>query len=237
MSPCARPSPRRHRMNPRQHRMKMQRATIINSVPEGPETSPFENVVPIRPIGHSVSAQQANAFNQKASGNLSKIISQHVMAASNLDVRRNPSPVGAQASGADMAEPTREEIKAEIAASEARADTKIAMIEGKLDTLLTAINGKFELLDTHIGSLNSSFDSQIGNLRKDVDRARDETKDSRLVLIAVIIGSALALGGLLVALATYGDAMFGRGMNVRDVIHATVQEMQLAKPDAPKTPH
>lgn len=131
----------------------------------------------------------------------------------------------------------RPELDAKIAASEARADTKIARIEGKLDTLLTAINGKFELLDTHIGSLNSSFDSQIGNLRKDVDRARDETKDSRLVLIAVIIGSALALGGLLVALATYGDAMFGRGMSVRDVIYATVQEMQLVKPDAPKTPH
>src|ERR1700730_8797176 len=39
----------------------------------------------------------------------------------------------ANLSGAVMTDPTREEIKAEIAASEAHADTKIVRLEGKVE--------------------------------------------------------------------------------------------------------
>jgi hypothetical protein len=51
-----------------------------------------------------------------------------------------------------------------------------------------------------------------------------------LVLISTIVGvglaSAISISILLVALATYGDALFGRGMNVRDVVHAVITEQQ-----------
>jgi hypothetical protein len=47
-------------------------------------------------------------------------------------------PVGNQ--GDKMAEHTREEVDAKIAASEARTDTKIARIEGKLDLVLSKLD-------------------------------------------------------------------------------------------------
>jgi hypothetical protein len=41
-----------------------------------------------------------------------------------------------------MSDPTREEIQAQIAASEARGDTRIVRLEGKLETMQAALSGK-----------------------------------------------------------------------------------------------
>ena len=43
-----------------------------------------------------------------------------------------------------MASPTREEIKAEIGAAEARGDTKIVRLEGKLDLVLSKLDNVLE---------------------------------------------------------------------------------------------
>lgn len=43
-------------------------------------------------------------------------------------------------SGATMTDPTREEIKAEISASEARGETKITLFAGKLDLVLSKLD-------------------------------------------------------------------------------------------------
>ncbi len=129
------------------------------------------------------------------------------MDTSNLDVRwKNTPPVGAQASGAEMAEPTREEIKAEIAASEARAATKIAELTGELRTLNASLGAKIDAVGEKVGT--------------DIDYNRA----TRWVMVGLIITVAFALAGLIVAMATYGDALFGRGMDVHDLIQATVKE-------------
>jgi hypothetical protein len=112
------------------------------------------------------------------------------------------------AHGDDVGDPTREEIKLQGDAIEARTDTKVVRLEGKLDTIAATITGKIDALS------------------HELDRSRDETRDSRLILMATIIGAALAIGGLIVTMALYGDALFGRGMNVRDVVQAVVKETQ-----------
>jgi hypothetical protein len=89
---------------------------------------------------------------------------------------------------------------AKIEAAEARTDTKIERLGGKIDTLgikLDTVNQKLA----------------------------DQTKDRNLI-IGTIVVSAISIAILLIGLATYGDAIFGRGMNVRDVVHAVIQEQQ-----------
>jgi hypothetical protein len=112
-----------------------------------------------------------------------------------------------------MADPTREEIQAQIAASEARGDTRNVRLEGKLDTISATILGK-------IGELSA----QVAEQRRD-----------RNLIIGTIVVAAIAVGGLVVSMATYGDALFGRGMNVRDVVQAVIKENSIqSTKDAPK---
>lgn len=111
-----------------------------------------------------------------------------------------------------MPDPTREEIDAKIAASEARGRTDIVRFEGKLETFAATLSGKMDALQTSI---------QV---------AAAYNRGTR----SVIIASAFALAALIVGMATYGDALFGRGMNVRDVVQAVVREQQeIQKRDSP----
>jgi len=112
-----------------------------------------------------------------------------------------------------MSDPTREEIQAHIAASEARGETSLARLEGKLDTISATIVGK-------IGELSS----QVGEHRRD-----------RNLIIGTIALAAIAVMALVIGMGTYGDALFGRGMNVRDVVQAVIKENSIqSTKDAPK---
>jgi len=119
--------------------------------------------------------------------------------------------------------PTKDELDAKLATAEARSDAKIARVEGKIDTAMATLGGKIE---TAVATLGIKVDGLSSN----VEKARGDERNTRLILFATIIGSAIALGGLIVGMATYGDALFGRGMNVRDVIHAVIQEMPSPSP-------
>lgn len=122
-----------------------------------------------------------------------------------------------------MSNLTREEVNACIRASEATTETKIVRLEGKLDTMAATIVGK------------------IDSLRDDISNADKYNRDTRWVLIGTLITGLFALAGLILALATYGDALFSRGMNVRDVVQTLLKEQQeiqrgdtnLPQPNAP----
>lgn len=105
-----------------------------------------------------------------------------------------------------MSNPTREEINAHIRASEAGTETKIVRLEGKIETLAATIVGK------------------IDSLKDDVAKADQYNRDTRWVLLGTFIAGMFAIGGLLLALATYGDALFGRGMSVRDIVQTVIKE-------------
>jgi hypothetical protein len=102
---------------------------------------------------------------------------------------------------------------AKIARSAAEAETKLTRLEGKIDTLMATIVGKLD----------------AANEKMSADHEYNRT--TRWVMV----GLAIALAGLIVTLATYGDAMFGRGMNVRDVVQTVLKESATqATKEAPK---
>jgi hypothetical protein len=78
---------------------------------------------------------------------------------------------------------------------EARTDTKITRLEGKIDVLTATIVG-------------------IDSLKDDVSKSDQYNRDTRLVLLSTFMVGFIAFAGILVAIVTYGDALFGRGMNV-----------------------
>jgi hypothetical protein len=108
---------------------------------------------------------------------------------------------------------TREEIDAKIQKSVAETETKIVRVEGKIDTLGTSLAGKIDALA-----------SDVRNLAIDVDKSESYNRESRLIIVSTIAAAVIAFGALIIGMATYGDALFGRGMNVRDVIQTTIKE-------------
>ncbi|MGY4351249.1 hypothetical protein ACVWXM_007742 [Bradyrhizobium sp. GM7.3] len=97
-------------------------------------------------------------------------------------------------------------VNAKIEAAEARTDTKVTRLEGKIENLGTLLAGKLD------------------SLKEDVHHADSYARDTRLIVVSTIVAATIAIGGIIVAMATYGDALFGRGMNVRDVIQTTIKE-------------
>jgi hypothetical protein len=114
-----------------------------------------------------------------------------------------------------MSDPSREELAALIQASEAKNETKLVRLEGKIDTIAAIISGKFD-------SLGAA-----------VEKSDQFNRETRTLLTTLILSSAFALAGLLVAFATYGDALFGRGMDVRDVVKVVAQELAATKKSEP----
>jgi hypothetical protein len=130
--------------------------------------------------------------------------------------------------------PSSEELTdAKIEAAEARTDTKITRLEGKIDVLATTIVGKID-----------SLKDDISKLKGDVSKSDQFNHDTRLALVSdnhqtrlVIFGLAFTLAVLAIAVATYGDALFGRGMNVREVVQTVIKEQQeIQKRDTTQPP-
>jgi len=97
---------------------------------------------------------------------------------------------------------------AKLATVSAETDTKIARLEGKIDTLAAVLSGKMDAL------------------REDISNSDKYNRDSRLMIMGSLIAGVIALGALFVAVATYGDAVFSRGMSVREVIQNTIKDYE-----------
>lgn len=98
-----------------------------------------------------------------------------------------------------MPDPTREEMDAKIAASEARTDTKIARLEGKLDLVITKID--------HVTESNRFLHKEVA--------------DSRRAVIAngwIIFAAIIAVIAILV---TAGPAIFELGIKIGDIIKSS----------------
>jgi hypothetical protein len=105
-----------------------------------------------------------------------------------------------------MATPQDDLTDAKLEAAEARTDTKIARIEGKIDTAVATLLG------------------ELRGIRDDVHKTDQFNHNSRWILISTIVASTLALAGVGIGLASYGNAMFGRGMDIRSLVQSSVKE-------------
>jgi hypothetical protein len=105
-------------------------------------------------------------------------------------------------------------LDAKIGKAAAETDTKIARMEGSINTALATIASKIDNLSGQVA-----------------ERGRDKN-----LIIGTIVVAAIALGGMLWGMASYGDALFGRGMSVRDVVQAVIKEQQAQAihPPSPK---
>lgn len=100
----------------------------------------------------------------------------------------------------------REYVDLKLAAADARVDTKFAEINGRLDRLndsIMALSGQVVEARNASASLRSTILTSV---------------------IATGVASVLALGALFVSMATYGDAIFSRGMSVRDLVNSVTKE-------------
>jgi hypothetical protein len=106
-----------------------------------------------------------------------------------------------QRGNTDMAEPTREEIDAKIAASESRTETKLARLEGKLDLVLSKLDGGRD-------DATAKFDSL-----KDDNRSIRSNQ--------WVVGFGLAV--LIVAIVALFPVFFGIGIQVKDIVDHEIE--------------
>jgi hypothetical protein len=110
----------------------------------------------------------------------------------------------------EMAAPTREEIDAKLAASEARMETRAAISDGKLDLVLAKL-------------------ASIGEKMDDVRSDNRTTRANIWAVCAIVVTTIVGMAALVIAVA---PAAFTIGAQVRDM----VQKEMAATPQATKAP-
>jgi hypothetical protein len=115
--------------------------------------------------------------------------------------------------------PTREEVKAQIDASKASTETLVARLEGKIDTLVATVGGRMDVLASKIDALGDK-----------VSAADAYNRGTRAWVIGTVITVGLALGGVIAAMLSYGDSMFGHGLEVRQLVQTMIKEQQTQAP-------
>ena len=98
-------------------------------------------------------------------------------------------------------------------------DAKIAVAEARTDAKFAVFQGQFDRLSDKLDVITKSIDQQ------NVD-----AMSNRTAVITTVLAVGFALGGLLVAVAAYGDSVFSRGMSVRDVVDKAVLDIQSRQP-------
>jgi hypothetical protein len=115
--------------------------------------------------------------------------------------------------------PTREEMKAQIDASKASMETLVTRLEGKIETLVATIGGRMDVLASKIDALGDK-----------VSAADAYNRGTRAWVIGTVITVGLALGGVIAAMLSYGDSMFGHGLEVRQLVQTMIKEQQSQAP-------
>ncbi|WP_201829640.1 hypothetical protein [Microvirga zambiensis] len=105
-------------------------------------------------------------------------------------------------------------------------DLKLEAAEARTEARFVELNGKFDRLFDNIAAMRSDFDANRFEVRADY-------KSTRTTIIVTVVGTGIALAALLVSVMTYGDAIFSRGIQIRDVVNSAVTEIEAKR--APQT--
>jgi hypothetical protein len=122
-------------------------------------------------------------------------------------------------------QPSRPEVAAQIGAAEARTDTKFAQMMGRMDAGFAGVDAKFSELRGEMREGFARTDARLNALERSTSGVK-----ATIIITAVVTG--IALFGAMVGVLTYGQAGFGVGVSTRDMIRATVSEMQRNAPPA-----
>jgi hypothetical protein len=129
--------------------------------------------------------------------------------------------------------PSRPEIEAQIAASEARGSTRLAEALGEMRTGLADTRGEMR---TGFADVRAAFAELRGEMREGFARTNerlDAVEKSTGGIKTTVIGTGIAVVAIVIAVLAYGQTWFGIGISSRDVIRATVMEMRQTAPPAP----
>ncbi|MBB2963764.1 hypothetical protein [Methylobacterium sp. R2-1] len=139
-------------------------------------------------------------------------------------VRRGKHILEVETAKADSRMATdREYTDLKLEAAEARGEARFIELNGKLDRIIDSLSATANSLST--------AREEARALR---DEVRQDYRSTRTTIIVTVFSTAIALAALLMAIVTYGDAIFGRGMSVRDVVSSVVKE-QAEKNSPPKS--
>lgn len=115
--------------------------------------------------------------------------------------------------------PSRPEIEAQIAASEARGSTRLAEALGEMRTGFAEMRGEVR--------------EGFARTNERLDAVERSTGGIKTTVITTVIGTGIAVVAIVIAVLTYGQTWFGIGISEREVIRATVAEMRLIPNQAP----
>jgi hypothetical protein len=108
-------------------------------------------------------------------------------------------------------------IDAKIAAAEARTETKIARVEGKIDLMGADLSAK-------IGAVLAVVSETKAQLAADKSERTAHLNNNRNAIVTTVFGVGVGIVALLIAVMTYGDSIFSRGMSVREIVKALASE-------------
>jgi uncharacterized membrane protein YidH (DUF202 family) len=122
----------------------------------------------------------------------------------------------------------REQVLDIVAASEARSDAKFERLLGEVKLIAADMRTDMANIRTDIADQRGetkAVSAQVASVQTSTSGLRSTVVTTG---ISSVIALLLGLGALILGVATYGDAIFGRGMSVRDVVTATSKEQQTA---------
>ena len=111
----------------------------------------------------------------------------------------------------------RTEMAAQIAAGEARASTRLAEALGEMRSGFADIRGEMR-------TTSAELRGDLGKISARLDAVERTVAGTKTTVIA----TGIAVVAVIIAVLTYGQAWFGTGVSTRDMIRATVAEMQQA---------
>lgn len=124
----------------------------------------------------------------------------------------------------------KEDITSAMASDREYVDLKLEAAEARNETRFMELNAK---LDRIIEGGEASR-IELASARAEV---RQDYRSTKSTVIVTTLATGIALSALILAIMTYGDAIFSRGMSVRDVVSAAVKEQaEKAQPSQPSTP-
>lgn len=114
---------------------------------------------------------------------------------------------------------TEDGIQAQFELAEARTEARFAQLIAEMRAGFAALNARVDTLEGRTG------------VRLDaLERVTAGTKTT-------VIGTGIAVVAVLIAVLSYGQTWFGIGVSTRDIVRATVAEMQIQGVPAPALRH
>jgi hypothetical protein len=157
------------------------------------------------------------------------IMAADVSAAAARSIQHDLEKVDHQAHSRKM-DPEVIRLEERIAAQEERANLRLEAAMARLDGTFARIDGQFQTMnarsDGQFLALAAKIDGQFNTLNERLSGIEKATSGTKMT----IIGTAIGVIALVVAVMAYGQSWFGSGLSVQETIRGTVPTQRSAPP-------